>query len=501
MNPGDSDFEAKVSLERERSGVVEEPPFRMLVLGDWSGDGPKPPLKDRKLFEIDRDNFDEVIAKLGVKLELEMDNGSSMPLEFRELDDFHPDYIFRRISLFGDLRDLRKRLNNEDSFYAAAREVRAMFPQESQPVNVETSDTPAEEPADNLLDAILTKPSGGAAAPKQKISSDLGNLIGDLVRPHLVSVDENERSGYVSAVDETLSALMRTILHQRKFQEMEAAWRALYFLVRRTETSSDLKIFILDVTKDELSDNLKSANSLAESVLYRHILKDALETPGGEPWAAVFGNFAFAPSIDDAATLMRISKIAAVANAPFTAHMRPDVVGVHSLAENADPARWKMTDDTEAGKLWAALRRQTESEFIGMTIPRFLTRLPYGSETEPLETFSFEEFADGPVHDQYVWANAAFIVAQLLGESYSSYGWGMDRQLKQDVEGLPLHVYKDGTETAFKPCSEVLLTDKAVDALMNYGLMPLVSYKNTDRVKLARFHSIADTKLKGMWNE
>ena len=135
-----------------------------------------------------------------------------------------------------------------------------------------------------------------------------------------------------------------------------------------------------------------------------------------------------------------------------------------------------------------------------MTIPRFLIRLPYGADTEPLETFNFEEFAYTPVHDQYCWANTAFIATQLLAESFSSYGWDMGRALKQDVEDLPVHVYKDGSETVYKPCAEVLLTEDACNKLMNHGLMPLVSFKNTDRVKLARIQSIADTKLKGRWN-
>jgi type VI secretion system protein ImpC len=135
-----------------------------------------------------------------------------------------------------------------------------------------------------------------------------------------------------------------------------------------------------------------------------------------------------------------------------------------------------------------------------MTIPRFLARLPYGADTEPLESFNFEEFVDDPIHDQYCWANTAFIAAQLLGESYSAYGWEMGRALKQDVEGLPTHVYKDGTETVFKPCGEALLTEEACNTLMSHGLMPLISFKNTDRVKLARFQSIADTKLKGLWS-
>jgi len=199
------------------------------------------------------------------------------------------------------------------------------------------------------------------------------------------------------------------------------------------------------------------------------------------------------------ATLMRVSKIASSANAPFVSHMRPEVVGVNSLAKKNNVRDWDLSGESDAGKLWAALCAQTDSQYLGMTIPRFLARLPYGSETEPLESFSFEEFDGAPVHDQYVWSNTAFIAAQLLAHSYSAYGWEMGRAIKQDVEGLPVHIYKEETETVYKPCGEVLLTEDACNKLIAHGLMPLVSYKNTDRVKLARFQSISDTALKGMW--
>ena len=488
------DLETAVTLESSRPGVVEEPPFRILVLGDWTGNGAKRDLDERKPIEIDRDEFDDVFAKLGVSLELDFADGTIIPLEFGELDDLHPDAIFRKVPMFSALRDLRKRLKDEETFYSAAREVRDRFNirREAEPVPVEAEAPPAED----LLGAILSQPSGGAPAPKPRISSDLGNLISDLVRPYLVSVDEDEQAGMLRAVDEATSGLMRTILHHRKFQELEAAWRGLYFLVRRAETSTDLKIYILDVSKDDLSDNLKSASSLDDAVLYRHLIKHAYDA---DPWAVVVGNYAFMPDVDDVATLMRISKISAAANAPFISHMRPEVVGVHSLAEKNNVRDWDLSGESNEGKLWAALCGQTESQYLGMTIPRFLTRLPYGSDTEPLETFSFEEFDGAPVHDQYVWSNTAFIAAKLMAESYSAYGWEMGRAFKQDVEGLPTHIYKEQTETVYKPCGEVLLTEDACNKLMDHGLMPLVSYKNTDRVKLARFQSIADTALKGMW--
>ncbi|MBK9163268.1 MAG: type VI secretion system contractile sheath large subunit [Acidobacteria bacterium] len=499
MVGSDDMLEAMFSMESDKSGVVEEPPFRMLVLGDWSGDGERKPLGERRLVEIDRDDFDDVMARLGVALELDY-NGEPLRLEFKELDDFHPDRIFQKVPLFEELRDLRRRLKQESTFNSAAREVRSMFgsPESSEPPVAPSA--PAEVPAEDLLGAILAKPSGGAAVPKPKPSSDLARLVSDLVRPHLVSVDEGEQAQMTSAVDAATSGLMRCILHDRRFQELEAAWRGLFFLVRRTETSTDLKIFLLDATKGELTEDLKSAEALSGTTLYKHFVQDAVEVPGGEPFALSLGNYAFESGVDDTATLIRLGKIASAANAPFISHMRPDVFGVHSLAEQPDASAWKLADDSTAAKLWLALRDQSEAVYLGMVMPRFLVRLPYGRETEPLDTFNFEEFDATPEHDNYVWANGCFAAGQLLAESFAAYRWDMGRAMKQDIEGLPVHVYKVGTETVYKPCGEVLLNDNAMQKLMDLGFMPLVTYKNSDRVKLARFHSIADTALKGMWS-
>ncbi len=502
MFPSDSDHETKVTLETERTGVIDEPPFRILMLGDWSGDAEKGELYRRNPLEIDRDNFDDIMKKLRVRLELEADGGG-LTLEFQGLDDFHPDELFKQVPMFADLRDLRRRLNNESTFNSAAREVREWFPQAERSSEVTEDSAPPSSapPADNLLDAILSKPDGGATPPKQAASSELSKFIGDLVRPHLVLVDENEQAGLTAAVDRATSDLMRTILHNRKFQQLEAAWRGLYFLVRRTETSTDLKIYLLDISQAELTDNLKNANSLAETVLYRHLIKDAIET-GGDPWAVVCGNYAYEPNVDDVAALMRISKVAMPANTPFVSHMRPEVLGITSLSDHPDPKEWNVAGDTNEAKLWAALRSQTESQYLGLTIPRFSARLPYGQNTEPLETFSFEEFTDTPFHDGYVWSNSCFAVALLLAQSYSEYGWDISDAFVQDIDGLPIHMHEENGETIFKSCAEVQLSQNACEQLMEYGLMPLVSFKNTDRARLARFQSITDPVrvLKGRWS-
>ena len=200
MPISDIGLEAEFTFERDRTGAIEEPPFRILMLGDWGGDAEKRPLAERKPIEIDRDNFDEIVARMKTRANLDFGDGSSLSLEFTSLDDFHPDEIFGRVPMFSELRDLRKRLKGTDTFNSAARDARQIFGiKSSQPTAPALSVEDA--PTDNLLDAILSQPSGGAAAPKRGASGELGNLVKELMRPHLVSVDENEQATLISAVE------------------------------------------------------------------------------------------------------------------------------------------------------------------------------------------------------------------------------------------------------------------------------------------------------------
>ncbi|HTK38883.1 MAG TPA: type VI secretion system contractile sheath large subunit, partial [Pyrinomonadaceae bacterium] len=440
----DENLESMFTFGAETGGVVDQPPFRVLILGDWSGDSEKRDLADRRLLEIDRDNFDEAIRKMGASVNLALGDGQEINLRFEELDDFHPDRIFEQVGLFNELRDLRKRLKDPNEFNAAANDVRSWIGSKSE-VQPEPQTAPAvaaAEPVEtaesgDLLSQILTQPSGSAAVARVKGSDEINSLLREIVTPHVIRIDENEQSQMIAAVDHATSDVMRKILHDHKFQALEAAWRGLYFLVRGTDTSPDLKLYILNVSKDELINSLKSAESLSETPLYKTLVRDTVETPGAEPWAVVVGNYAFLPEKDDVAALIRISRLAQAAYAPFVSHMRPEVLGVHTLEGNTDPKDWNLSADTDAGKLWATLRGLDESRFLGLTIPRFLARLPYGADTDPLERFSFEEFEAKPAHDLYLWANSALACALLLAQSYAEYGWEMGDSLMQDIDGLP----------------------------------------------------------------
>lgn len=512
MFPSDTDLETAVTLETGATPIPENEGFRMLLLGDWSGRenrSKQADLPSARPLVIDRDNFDEVMSKLDVRLDLEFQGNESnvLSLNFSELEDFHPDKIFQQIPLFSELRDLRLKLLKPDSFQEAASEVRSWFKtsvnQDSETIENQPNSEISQPVPDDLLDQILSQPTENSSVSQNQpiASSELSSFIRKIVQPHLVTTDRAEQSKLLAVLDEVTSDFMRKIMHHPEFQALESAWRGLYFLVRRAETDTDLKLFILDISKNEVSGNLKAVNDLTDSFLYKWIVKEASDTFGGEPWTVICGNYNFGLNVDDVATLIRLGKISTVANAPFISYMLPEMLGITSLAATPDSIDWKVSADSTETRLWETLRGLPEAEYIGLSIPRFLVRLPYGEATEPTETFSFEELTDFENHDQYLWVNPSFACGLLLANSFRKSGWDMGNALQTKIDGLPTHLYQEDGETKTKPCAEVVLTENACDKLLEQGLMPLLSYRNSDLVRLARFQSIAIPlkNLKGKW--
>lgn len=509
MFPTDNNLESEFTFENAAVPIPEDPPFYILLLGNWAGDSSNKDLTDRRPIEIDRDNFDEVLKRFNVSLDLDwqgVDTGQ-LSLEFSELDDFHPDNLFRNVSLFSDLRDIRRRLSNSDTFNSAANEVRSWFyANENQtaksPAQSNNDELPPVE-TDNLLDFILINPSESSASAKPRIidNSELGRFVSKIVSPHLIQIDENEQSTLISAVDDTISELMRAILHHPKFQALESSWRGLYFLVRRLETDVDLKIFIADTSKQEISDNLKSANALTDSFLYRQLTAATSGKSSDESFALIGGIFSFDLTVDDIATLIRVGKISSSFKAPFISHLKPEVFGIKDFSELTDTTQLNALNGSNEEKLWNALRSVPEAEYLAFSPMRVLARVPFGAATESTESFSFEEFTGDFPHQHYLWMNPSYVLILLIAKTYRQFGWEIINNLRNDLDNLPLHYFSADGETKTTPCSEIVLTESTLEKILEQGLIPIVSYRDTDKIRVARFQSISSTnsKLGARW--
>ena len=466
------------------SPVVLEPeaPFPILLLGDFSGSAAQSAKSSTgwKPVAIDRDNSEEVLGRMAP--------GFS-GMRFRELDDFHPDRIYQQSGLFQSLREVRRKLEEPSTFAEAAAQIRGWTEGQTPPAAAVRTAPPAEpqRPAQpsgaSLLDSILE--AAEHEAPTFGIRDSLQSFVDSVVAPHVAPAENPELPRLRELVDAEAGARMRAILHHSAFQAVEAAWRAVFRLVRAIETGSQLKLYLLDISKAELAADLNSADDLRQSRAWRILVQETVGT-GGDPWSVVACNYSFMRTVDDAQMLGRLAKIMSFARAPF-------------LGE-ADPGNSGMETE-EAARHWDALRQLPEASWIGLAMPRFLLRLPYGKKIDPVESFDFEEMSGTPGHQQYLWGNPAFACVQLLAEAFANDGWEMRPGAYAEIDGLPLHVYEAQGEKQVKPCAEVLLTERDIDWILDQGYMALVSIRDRDAVRLMRFQSIAKplARLSGPW--
>ena len=498
-------IELDVNAGRVRAAKVpdDDTPFRILVLGDFSGDKARAgatsrmPLSNRRPVPVDRDNVDETIAQTAPEVVLERGSDEDVIVSITSIDDFHPDHLYDTLPLFRSLRAMRARLANPATFADAARELtngaRAAAPTSGDDPAAPLGAMPAPAPG-HVLDAILGEP-----VPAAEPSADaLQVLIRRAIEPYLVPAADPRQDALVAQVDRAIANAMRAVLHHRAFQAVEAAWRAIFMLTRRLETDDHLEIHLLDVSAAELVTDLGAADAADRSALWSVIVDGSVGTPGAQPWSLLVGAFTFGWDDADLIVLSRLGAIARAAGAPFLAGAAPRLSGAPTFDRSSDASEWS----TRAIPAWDKLRASPEAAYIGLAAPRFLARLPYGSDGEECDRFDFEELGAPYDHRDFLWANAAFACTVLLAQSFSAAGWRMRPGSRRELTGLPYVLLRQNGEVQAKPCAEVLLTERSSNRMLECGTMPLASLKDQDAALLVRFQSIAKpaTALSGRWH-
>jgi type VI secretion system protein ImpC len=489
----------ETTLQEETRPValpLEERAFCIAVLGDFSGRGSRGADRagapDPVALPIDRDDFDAVLARVAPTLHLQP-RGADAPIELRfgELDDFHPDGLFERLPLFRELRELRARLADPATFRRAAAELRGdAAPAPSPP--------PAAVAADGLLDRILDVSAPAAVGPGAGgvpvSETDFRSYVRRILAPHLVAEPDPRQAETIARVDAVTGEQMRAILHHPEFQALESLWRAVFLLVRRLPTGVFLRLYLIDVTRDELRADLLEGGTGRTPL--RGLLTAGPERGTRGPWSLLVGGYSFGPGADDVELLRALAALAAGAGAPWISAADPSLVGCPDPAALAEPESW----EPPAGE-WEALRREPDARWLGLAMPRILLRLPYGEDADECERFRFEESDGAPGHEEYLWGNPALGCALLLGQAFAGAGWALRPGAVREIEGLPLHVVREGGEASVKPCAEAWLTDRAAARILEAGVMPFASRKDRDAAQLVRFQSVAHppAALAGPW--
>ena len=472
--------------------------FRILVLGDFSANNQSPAsnrLASPRLRPIDRDEFDDVMAALAPVAKLDGLGPAEEPLtiEFKELEDFHPDRLVERLEIFAAFRTTWSALKDPTTFTATAEKFkkspRSFEQAEDDQGRSAIPPSLAQETEADLLDRILSnsQPLKDVKETHQP-ASDWDEYLNELVAPHLLPKPDPQQEELLAAVDDAAAEMLRLILHHPAFKALESAWRSLHLLVSRLDTDETLKVGLLDVSKDGLVADL-AGNDLSQSGLYR-FLNQKREESAGQERGVLVGHYHFSADSSDIDLLARLSIIARSVGCPFVGAAHESLIGCEQLAETPDPDGWADLGESYR-QAWNNLRELPSAAYLGLVLPRFLLRLPYGEETEPLDSFEFNETDQPPNHEDYLWGNPAMVCALLLGQSFSISGWNMSSKLSRELANLPLHVYKAKSETLTKPCAEVYLSERAAEKILHLGIMPLISPLHQDSVRLPWFVSLS----------
>lgn len=286
----------------------------------------------------------------------------------------------------------------------------------------------------------------------------------------------------IEEIDRRIGEQLDTILHHKKFQSLESKWRGLHYLVMNSETGTTLQIRVLNCSKKELGKDLDSAVEFDRSTLFKKVYEEEYGTFGGNPYGLLLGDFAFDGSVPDVAMLTSISGVAAAAHAPFLAAASPQLFDMDGFSTLDVPGDLGKLFERTTLEPWRQFRKSDDSRYVALTLPRALLRTPYGKNTLPVEGFNYEEKALD--HEDFLWGNTAYALAQRINNAFSLYHWcAAIRGVEGGglVEGLPFYTFKSAGEDVIKCPTEVSITDRRENELAEQGLLGLCYRKNSNQ--------------------
>jgi type VI secretion system protein ImpC len=339
------------------------------------------------------------------------------------------------------------------------------------------------------LDALLQKefrPKTDEA--KEAVEKAVRTLAEQaLAQTQLIGADVVQSiTAMIAEIDKKLSEQVNLILHNPDFQKLEGAWRGLHYLVNNTETDEMLKIRVLNISKAELGKTLKRYKGTAwdQSPIFKRVYEQEYGQFGGEPFGCMVGDYYFDHTAPDVELLGEMGKVAAAAHCPFLAGAGPTVMQMGTWQELADPRDLTKIFTTPEYAAWRSLRESEDSRYIGLAMPRFLSRLPYGAKSNPVPEFDFEEETASADHSKFTWANSAYAMATNITRSFKIYGWcSRIRGIESggSLEGLPVHTFPtDDGGVDMKCPTEIAISDRREAELAKNGFMPLIHKKNSD---------------------
>lgn len=347
---------------------------------------------------------------------------------------------------------------------------------------------------DKLLGQVIeaTGLAPGNNEEDMKWAEALLNQFNDLVMGKVLQKSsavkkslENQIKEEIAKYDKLISLQLNEVMHASEFQALEASWRGLHYFVHETQTSDELLVRVLNVSKEELRKDFENANDYDQSELFRMVYGEEFDKANGTPYGCLIGDYEFSRHPQDILLLQKISQVAAGAHAPFIAAAHPGLLDLESYV--------KLDQHRDLGTVfmgnnyiqWRSFRESEDSRYVGLVLPHILMRLPYGPDTVPTDGIDFKEDVDGSDHKKYLWGNAAYALGARITDAFWKYGWtAAIRGLHGGgaIEGLPTHTFPtDEGDIAAKCPTEIAIGNRRENELSKYGFIPIIHYKNTDR--------------------
>lgn len=340
----------------------------------------------------------------------------------------------------------------------------------------------------DLLDEIVEHSNVAKSKEEHVRARDIISELVSQVLEGTVTVSDSVVStldARVAEIDALISKQLSAIMHAPEFQKLESSWTGLQYLVKNTSTSANLKIKVMNVTKDELVRDFQSALEFDQSSMFKKVYEEEFGTFGGAPFGALIGDYQISRQPTDMYFIEQMSHIAAAAHAPFISAASPELFGLESYADLSKPRDLSKVFDTVEYAKWKSFRESEDSRYVGLTLPRFLGRLPFDpKDGNTVENFNFVEDVDGTDHSSYLWCNAAYAFGTKLTKAFEDFGWcAAIRGVEGGglVEDLPTHTFKtDEGEVSLKCPTEISITDRREKEMSDLGFIPLVHCKDTD---------------------
>ena len=355
-------------------------------------------------------------------------------------------------------------------------------------------------PGASLLDEIVMatrmKPTDeGYAITKQGVQA----FIDELLKPELagVKVTQGIVDEMIANVDQKLSTQMDMILHNEQFQKIEAAWKSLKFLVDKTDFRENIKVEMMNVSKKDLLDDFSDAPEITKSGLYKIAYTSEYGQFGGQPYGMLVSNYEMGPGAQDIKLLQSVASVANMSHAPFVAAAGPEFFGLASFEALPNLKDLKSIFEMPQYTKWQAFRESEDSRNVGLALPHFLLRLPYGPDSQPVKSFNYrEDVASGA--KSYLWGNAAFAFATRISDSFAKYRWCANIIGPQGggaVEDLPVYQYEAMGELQTRIPTEVLISERREFELAEEGFIALTMRKGSDNAAFFSANSVQKPKV------